>query len=106
MAQFKHEGFAIDHTPVAALTSGDVVKIGSIIGIATRDIAAGELGSVTIEGVVEMPKASATVFAAGAPVYWNAGSSLCTTSTSDTFAGYAVAGGASGSAIVWVKLDR
>lgn len=106
MATMKSDGGTIDFVPTANVTSGDVVKIGSIIGIANRDIPANTLGSVAIEGVVEMPKAAATVFAAGAAVYWSTASSLCTTSTSDTLAGFAVAAPATNATSVVVKLDR
>ena len=104
MATFVNDGKNIDYTPTAAVKSGDVITLGSIVCVAPRDISAGALGSLATEGVYTMPKASATVFAAGASVYWSG--TTCTTVTTDAFAGVAVAAAGSGALSVNVKLGR
>jgi predicted RecA/RadA family phage recombinase len=106
MASFVHNGAALDYTPGSAVSAGDVVVVGDIVGIAPRDIAASELGAIQVAGVFEFPKASATVVAAGAKVYWSAGSGLATVTNTDKFCGHAVAAAGNGATVVRVLLDR
>ena len=74
---FVHDGDAIDYTPGSAVSAGDVVVQGDLIGIAKLDIAADALGALAVKGVFDFPKASgdSTAIAAGAKVYWDAGDS-------------------------------
>ena len=76
-AQFIHDGKSIDYTPGSAVSAGDVVVQGDLIGIAKLDIAASALGALAVDGVFDLPKASgaSTAIAAGAKVYWDAGDS-------------------------------
>lgn len=62
---------AIDYTPAAAVTGGDVVVLNGIVGIAPTDIAANDQGSLQIEGIFKVPKTTAAI-TRGLPVYWNA----------------------------------
>lgn len=64
-------GASIDYTPASAVTGGDVVVIGSIVGVAPSDIAANELGSLNVEGLQFVPKTTAA-WTVGLPVHWNA----------------------------------
>ena len=78
MVRFIQEGRSIDYTPVAAVAAGAVVKIGNnFFGVALRAIAAGELGSLRVEGVVEAPKGSGTI-ASGAICFWDADNEVVT----------------------------
>jgi len=106
MATYVHGGMAIDHTPASAVTAGDVIEIGALVGVAPRDIAANEKGAVQMEGVFDMPTESATVFAAGAAVYWNDATGFCVTSTGETLCGHAIAASGDGDTVVRVKLGR
>ena len=75
MTKFKHEGRSIDYTPVAAVAAGDVIVVGDLVGVATRGIAAGEQGSLAIEGVFEFGKTAGSggeAFTQGQRVFWNA----------------------------------
>lgn len=65
-------GNVIDHTAGSDLSSGDVVVIGSILGVALVDIATGKTGSVQITGVFKCPKVSAAVIAQGESLTWDA----------------------------------
>lgn len=47
------------------VASGDVVPLQHCVGVAVTDIADGESGTLAIEGVFEVPKVPAAVFAAG-----------------------------------------
>lgn len=72
MAVFIQEGAAVDYTPVAITPAGSVVVQGELVGIVKHDIKASELGSIAVEGVFDIEKDEATVFAAGDLVYWDA----------------------------------
>jgi len=66
-------GQVIDYTngSGSSITSGTVIKMGNILGVAVADIADGEQGSVAIEGVFTGPKVSAAVFAVGEKLIWD-----------------------------------
>jgi len=66
---FSDEG-TIDYTPASAVTAGDVVVLNGIVGYATTDIAANELGALQIDGIVKVPKTTAA-WVRGLPVHWN-----------------------------------
>ena len=55
----------------SAVSSGDVVVVGTLLGVALVDIAASETGAVQIEGVFNLPKADAAVIAAGETLTWD-----------------------------------
>lgn len=107
MASWVHEGKSIDYTPGSAVAAGAVVVMGTVgIGVASRPIAANELGSLTVDGVVELPKGAGAI-SAFAKVYWDATNSVATTTSSgNTLAGYAVLAAASGDSAVRVKLMK
>ena len=77
VATFIQDGASIDYTPGSAVAAGDVVVLADLIGISKRPIAANELGSLSVEGVFDLPKATGvgTAIAAGAIVYWDVGDS-------------------------------
>lgn len=56
----------------SAISSGDVVIINNIVGVALVDIANGASGSVAIEGVFTVPAVSAAVISQGEAVIWDA----------------------------------
>lgn len=64
-------GEIIQVTAGSAITSGSVVKVGQILGVALADIAAGDTGSVAIEGVFTVPKVSGAVIAQGESLTWD-----------------------------------
>ena len=79
-AKFVQNGGAIDYTPSAAVSAGDIVIQGKTVGVAKLDIAADELGALATEGVFDVTKASGDGgIAVGANVYWNVGGSVATT---------------------------
>lgn len=85
----------IDYTPANATTAGDVVVMGTHIGICHRDIAANSLGSLSVgPAVYSVPKVTAQTYTLGADVYWDAGNTTASsTSANSTFPqiGYAAA---------------
>jgi len=72
-AQFVHDGNSIDYTPGSAVTAGDVVVQGELVGVAKLDIEANALGALAVTGVFDFPKATGagSAIAAGANVYWD-----------------------------------
>lgn len=69
---FKQEGAVIQYTAGADIVSGQVVKIGNVLGVALGDIANGATGSVRLEGVFAAPKVSGAVIAKGETLTWDA----------------------------------
>lgn len=70
-ATFIHDGKYIDHTPVGALASGDVVVQGDLVGVTLRPIAAGELGSLAVDGVFDFTKNTGVAYTVGTILYWD-----------------------------------
>lgn len=68
---YKQTGDVIQHTAGADITSGQVVKLGNILGVALVDIPNGGTGAVAIRGVFTVPKVSAAVIAAGESLTWD-----------------------------------
>ena len=60
---------AIDYTPAEAVSEGDVIEVGGIVGVALRDIAAGALGALATSGVFTLDLASGKTFDAGDAVF-------------------------------------
>jgi predicted RecA/RadA family phage recombinase len=103
-------GNVIDYTATAAITSGDVVKIGQILGVALTDIANGATGAVQITGVFEVPKVTAAVFAQGESLTWDVSAgkfddNAATPASGDITGAAAVAfkAGTSSDTTAWVK---
>ncbi len=71
MKTFVQKGDVIDHIASSAISSGDVVVIGPLVGMAADDIANGATGPVIIEGVVDMSKNTSTAMAVGTTPYWD-----------------------------------
>ncbi|MBU1229545.1 MAG: DUF2190 family protein [Proteobacteria bacterium] len=103
----------------ATITSGEPVLIGATLGVALVDIADDATGSVAIEEVYEIRKATGAI-GQGDLVYWDAdgnpaGSTtengwsgtgcLTTTSSGNTLAGRAYAAAASDDTTVQIKLN-
>jgi predicted RecA/RadA family phage recombinase len=107
MAEYWQRGESLDYTNAgsAAIEAGDVIVLGTKIGVAGCDIAVGAVGSVHVEGVFRFAKATGAV-TIGAAVYWDAtNENITTTSTSNTLAGYAAAAAASADTTVLVKIN-
>ena len=104
MASYVQDGDLLDHTPASAVAAGEVVVIGSLVGVAPRAIAANALGSLAIEGVWEMPCATGATGAQGSAINWYATSGVAHASTG-TAAGYLAKARAAGDSTVHVKLN-
>jgi predicted RecA/RadA family phage recombinase len=97
-------GNVIPFTAGSAITSGDVVEVGTLIGIATNDVANGEQGELALTGVFEVAKATADTPSAGAKAYWD-GTEATTTATANTLMGVFVHAYGAGILLAHVRLD-
>jgi predicted RecA/RadA family phage recombinase len=99
-AQFIQAGESIDYTPSSAVIAGQVVVLGSMIGVAKTAIAANALGALGVKGIFDVVKANEQQ-ALGAALYWDADGNpyggtagtgcATTTSSGNTFIGFAQA---------------
>jgi len=71
LGSFYQEGRTRDFTPNADVVEGQFVFEGTIGGLASTDIKAGELGAMTVKGVAKLPKAAPLVIDAGDSVYFD-----------------------------------
>jgi len=108
MANYIQKGNTIDYinTGNAKINAGDVVVIGTRIGVAGCDIAVGAVGAVALTGVFEFDKASGAI-AVGQGVYWDAeNKQITTTASGNAPAGFCIAAVQSGDATVRVCLTE
>ena len=71
-AKFIQRGDSIDFRPERDVAAGEVVPLsGKLVGIAKLDIKAGELGSLSLTGVFDMPKALNWGIGRNAKVTWD-----------------------------------
>ncbi len=54
-----------------AKASGDVIKMGGVLGVALVDIADGDTGAVRVVGVFTVPKVTGAVIAQGESLTWD-----------------------------------
>lgn len=81
-----------------AITSGQLVRIGNMLGIALVALASGESGSVATKGVFSgVPKVSAAVFAQGEKLLWDSSAAAF-----DDSAATGATGDVMGGAVAWV----
>lgn len=107
MKNFNSEGHHVDHTPTAAVTSGQVVLIGTRIGVAMADIAANATGALRVTGCFDLPKKAGDAPSQGAALYWdNTNKYFTTTASGNTYGGWAVKPAAGGDATVTTKINN
>lgn len=110
-AKYWQKGEVLDYKASAAVKNGEVVSLGTRIGVAGEDIAAGETGHLHVVGVFEMEKAAGDM-TMGAAVYYDEAAKKITTvaSTGESSgkvnipAGYAAAPADSADETALVKL--
>jgi predicted RecA/RadA family phage recombinase len=62
---YVQDGNVINHVAAAALTSGVMFRLGTLLAVPVTDAAIGEEVAVRIGGVTRLPKVTATVMAQG-----------------------------------------
>ena len=100
IAIYDHDSDIIKYTPSSAVAAGEVVVIGSTVGIATSAIAAEELGSLVTRGQFTVAMAAVNI-TAGQKLYFDTANDVVTNLQSgNTFFGVAVTAATSGTATV------
>jgi len=106
MRNYEHEGNSITVPATAEITSGNIVVIGSIVGIAAVDAKIGEDFTLSLKGVYRLPKVAALAIAVGDKVYYDSAAKLVNkTASGNTLLGVATEAAANPSADVAVRLN-
>ena len=107
-AQFVHDGKAVDFTPTVNVAAGSIVIQGDLVGITKRDIKAGSLGSIAVEGVFDIPKDPdlAVAFGAGVKVYVDEDGVVVADEVGNKFLGKVVNDAAAADSFVRVRLSQ
>lgn len=103
------EGNMIDHAHSSAVSAGDILKVGTLILVASRPAAANELIGWHTTGLIYGPKATggSTAITKGTKVYWdNTNSVFTATSSSNTLAGHAAATSLDADATQLIRLNQ
>lgn len=105
-ARYWQKGETLDYTATEeAVTNGQVVSLGSRIGVAGNDIAKGETGALHVTGVFIMDKAASVAVTMGAALYFDATEEKITTEAPGNIpAGYAAADAEASAATVLVNI--
>lgn len=104
-AIYLRQGLTLNYpnTSGTTISAGDIVPLGSRVGVAGCDIAAGEVGAVHLVGVFRTPKKASEAIALGETVYYSA-DGITATAADNVPAGYAVAAADAADEFVCVKL--
>ncbi|TAH67641.1 MAG: DUF2190 family protein [Rhodopseudomonas palustris] len=106
MKNYLQPGDAITVPAPADVTSGDLVVVGSLFGVAATDADNGADVVLNTSGVYTLPKTSAQAWTVGAKVYWDATNAVATsTASTNTLIGHAVAAADNPSATGVVRLS-
>lgn len=104
MRNFVQDGRSLTVTAPAAVASGELVIVGSIVGVAVADADSGAPVALCTEGVFELPKETPLVIAQGDTVYWDVANANVDKTDTNTLIGVATEDAASAATVVRVKL--
>ena len=88
-ARFVQRAETVDFIPGRDIASGEVIRLGKLIGVTKLPIKAGELGTLSISGVFDLDKPSGICFSAGSTVYWDSENG-CVETAGDILLGIAI----------------
>jgi len=111
MATKIQAGGTVPYTPGSAVTAGDVVVQGDLVGVALHDIAANAQGNLAVEGVFDFAKATGggSAITAGATVYWDVAEGVAKIDAeagANELLGKVIAAAADADALVRVRLSQ
>lgn len=98
MKNYIQDGEVITVPAPAVVASGDVVQVGSLVGIAQAAAESGADVPIVRRGVFELAKTSAQAWTVGALIYLTPGGVATTVSTANKLVGVAAAAAANPSA--------
>ena len=106
-ARYVQRGESIDYTPAEAVAAGDIVKVGSLVGVAKLDIKPGELGALALCGVYEIETGGTAVPVGSVVCVSPATGKVCAESASGAVKfGHAVAEAGASETTVHVRLQQ
>lgn len=109
MNNYSNPGIVVELTAPSAVTAGDVVQVGQIVGIVVANAASGDPMQVLRKGVVTgVPKETGTAWTEGQLVYYLSATNDFSTAAAvagDLLVGYAAAAASSGATVGDVILD-
>ena len=107
MKNFVMHGDMVTIIAAAAIASGDLIRAGSLLGVAATSAATGEEVELKTTGVFDLPKTSAQAWTVGQPIYAVAATNLLTNvaGTGNYLVGVAVAAAANPSSTGRVRLN-
>lgn len=107
MSQYIQNGIVIDYTNPTAekISYGDIVTLGTRVGIAAEDIETGSTGGIKVEGVFEVPAVNTEEFAVGDILYLDVnGNATKTQGELTVIIGWAILPKVASGATAYVKL--
>ena len=109
MNNYRQAGDRLRFTAGATTTSGQVVRVGKVLGVATTSVANGAVGELATKGVYLVPKVSGAVIAAGENLTWDASAAAfddnaATPATGDVTGPVAVAWQAAGDGVTSLEV--
>jgi predicted RecA/RadA family phage recombinase len=106
MKNYVQSGESLTLTAGGTLTSGQGLLVGTVFGVVAEAAVSGQLYTLVLEGVFDLPKAASVTPAVGAKVYWdNTNGNVTTTSSGNSLIGVAVVAAGASDATVRVRLD-
>lgn len=72
-ARFVQRADSVDFCPAGNLPAGEVVRLGSLVGVTKLLVKAGELGAIALTGVFDLDKPLNVTFQAGEQIFWRNG---------------------------------
>lgn len=105
LGRFVYRGETVDYKATKDLAYGEVVEIGSRIGVAAATIPNGEVGTLNITGVYELAATSSEEYKIGDIVYFKEEGVTKTKASNEPVAGIVVAEKKNGATTALVKID-
>jgi len=106
-ATYVQDGKYVDYTPAAAIASGEVVVAGDLVGVTLRPLAAGELGSLAVDGIFDFSKLTNVAYTLGTILYCDdTNNVVTTTATGNKTIGKVVKAAATTDATVRVRVSQ
>lgn len=112
MKNYVQDGDFIKFTAGATITSGMLVKVGDLFGVAVTDVANGSEGVLALEGVFTIPKTTGagTAIAVGGKAYFDTSEAATGKVSGDAetaanpLCGYAIEAAADGATTAKIRL--
>lgn len=107
MKNYIQPGHTVTVTAPAAVSSGDLVNVGLLVGVAVHDAESGADVEIQTRGVFDLAKTSAQAWSVGDAIYMNpsSGNATTATATGNIFIGVAAAAAANPSETGKVRLN-